>query len=133
MLLASGETWEEEMNTYLNVPVVTGHQSRGTAHEAEARRSRSERAIAALRRARGHVFASQTNLSWATRTGQSGSGRRGWQVKARDLHPGDVVQQHDWPLHVRQVTLSEATVAIAVTEFEFPLRYAADEPVQLAA
>jgi hypothetical protein len=24
-------------------------------------------------------------------------------------------------------------VAIAVTEFEFPLRYAADEPVQLAA
>ena len=121
------------MNAYLNAPVVTGHQSRGTAHGPEARRSRSERTIAAVRRACGHVFASQTNLSPATPTVQSGSGRRGWQVQARDLHPGDVVQQHDWPLHVRQVTLSEATVAIAVTEFEFPLRYAADERVQLAA
>jgi len=56
-----------------------------------------------------------------------------WHVKARDLHPGDVVQQCDWPLHVREVTFSQATVAIAVTEFEFPLHYGADAQVQLAA
>jgi hypothetical protein len=36
-------------------------------------------------------------------------------------------------LHVREVTLSQAAVAIAVTEFEFPLHYAADAQVQLAA
>ena len=59
--------------------------------------------------------------------------RLGAHVKARDLHPGDVVQQYDWPLHVREVTLSQATVAIAVTEFEFPLHYTADAQVQLAA
>lgn len=57
----------------------------------------------------------------------------GWQVKAQDLHPGDVVQQCDWPLHVREVTLSQAAVAVTVTEFEFPLHYMADEQVQLAA
>lgn len=54
-------------------------------------------------------------------------------VRARDLHPGDVVQQYDWPLHVRAVTLSQKEVAVAVTEFEFPLHYAADAHVQLAA
>jgi hypothetical protein len=54
-------------------------------------------------------------------------------IKACDLHPGDVVQQYDWPLHVREVTLSQEDVAIAVTEFEFPLHYAADAQVQLAA
>ncbi|HZE50883.1 MAG TPA: hypothetical protein VE074_15035 [Jatrophihabitantaceae bacterium] len=52
-------------------------------------------------------------------------------VQARDLHPGDVLQEHDWPLHVREVTLSPAAVTIAVTEFEFPLHYAADAQVQL--
>ena len=52
---------------------------------------------------------------------------------ARDLRPGDVVQQLDWSLHVREVNISQAAVAIAVTEFGFPLRYAADAPVQLAA
>jgi hypothetical protein len=52
-------------------------------------------------------------------------------VQARDLHPGDVLQQHDWPLHVREVTLSLAAVTVAVTEFEFPLHYAADAEVQL--
>jgi hypothetical protein len=57
----------------------------------------------------------------------------GWHVKGRDLHRGDVVQQFDWPLHVREVTLSQAAVTIAVTEFEFPLHYAADAQVQLAA
>lgn len=57
----------------------------------------------------------------------------GWHVKARDLHRGDVVQQFDWPLHVRAVTRSQDAVAIAVTEFEFPLHYAADAQVQLAA
>lgn len=59
--------------------------------------------------------------------------RSEWHVKSRELHPGDVVQQCDWPLHVREVTLSQADVAIAVTEFEFPLHYAADANVQLAA
>ena len=59
--------------------------------------------------------------------------RPGWHVNARDLHPGDVVQQCDWPLHVREVMLSQAAVTVAVSEFEFPLHYAADEQVQLAA
>jgi hypothetical protein len=45
---------------------------------------------------------------------------------ARDLHPGDVVQQYDWALHVREVKVSQATVAIAVTELGFHLKYAAD-------
>lgn len=57
----------------------------------------------------------------------------GWHVNARDVHPGDVVQQFDWSLHVREVTHNQAAVVIAVTEFEFPLRYAADAQVQLAA
>lgn len=55
------------------------------------------------------------------------------QVKACDLQPGDVVQQLDWPLHVREVTLTRNDVAITVTEFEFLLHYAADAPVRLAA
>jgi hypothetical protein len=54
-------------------------------------------------------------------------------VKACDLQPGDVVQQLDWPLHVREVTLTRNDVAITVTEFEFLLHYAADASVQLAA
>lgn len=54
-------------------------------------------------------------------------------VKAGDLHPGDVVQQFDWTLHVCEVNVSQAAVAIAVTEFGFPLHYAADEHVRLAA
>jgi hypothetical protein len=59
--------------------------------------------------------------------------RPDWHVKACDLQPGDVVQQLDWPLHIREVTLGQKDVAIAVTEFEFLLHYAADAPVQLAA
>jgi hypothetical protein len=54
-------------------------------------------------------------------------------VLARELCPGDVVQEHDWSLHVREVKVSQAAVAIAVTEFGFPLRYAADAHVRLAA
>jgi len=54
-------------------------------------------------------------------------------VTARDLHPGDVVQQYDWSLHVREVKVSQAAVAITVTEFAFALRYAADAQVRLAA
>jgi hypothetical protein len=54
-------------------------------------------------------------------------------VMACDLRPGDVVQQCDWSLHVCEVKVSEAAVAIAVTEFGFPLRYATDAQVQLAA
>jgi hypothetical protein len=52
---------------------------------------------------------------------------------ARDLRPGDVVQQYDWLLHVREVNVRQAAVAIAVTEFGFPLHYAADAHVRLAA
>src|SRR5262245_35485049 len=48
-------------------------------------------------------------------------------VEARDLHPGDIMQQHDWYLHVRDVKISPAVVAVAVTEFGFELHYAADE------
>ncbi len=59
--------------------------------------------------------------------------RLGRHVNARDLHPGDIVQQHDWSLHVREVKVSQAAVAIAVTEFGFQLHYAADEQVRLAA
>jgi hypothetical protein len=55
------------------------------------------------------------------------------QVMVRDLRPGDVVQQYDWSLHVREVTVSRAAVAITVTEFGFPLHYAADAQIQLAA
>jgi len=54
-------------------------------------------------------------------------------VTARDLHPGDVVQQFDWPLHVLAVTLGHTGVEITVTEFDFPLHYPADTHVQLAA
>jgi hypothetical protein len=63
----------------------------------------------------------------------STTSRPSWQIWARDLHPGDVVQQFDWPLHVRAVTLCQTAVEIRVTEFDFPLRYAADARVQLAA
>jgi hypothetical protein len=66
-------------------------------------------------------------------TAHSNDNQSGWHVQARDLHPGDVVQQFDWPLHVREVTLDRSAVAIAVIEFEFPLHYAADARVQLAA
>src|SRR5215468_10746995 len=54
-------------------------------------------------------------------------------VKARDLHRGDVVQQCDWPLHVRKVMISRTLVTIVVSEFGFPLHYAADAKVQLVA
>lgn len=62
---------------------------------------------------------------------QSTSTRLGRQVKARDLHPGDIMQQHDWSLHVRGVEIGPAVVAVAVTEFGFHLHYGADEQVQL--
>ena len=55
------------------------------------------------------------------------------QVTARDVHPGDVVQQFDWPLHVRAVALGQTAVQITVTEFDFPLHYPADAKIQLAA
>jgi len=54
-------------------------------------------------------------------------------VNARDLHPGDLMQQGDWTLRVCEVTVSQTTVAITVTEFGFPLHYAADTRVQLVA
>jgi len=60
------------------------------------------------------------------------SPRMGPLVKARDTHPGDVMQQCDWSLHVREITVSQ-TVAITVSEFGFPLHYAADTSIQLVA
>jgi len=65
-------------------------------------------------------------------TAHSTTVRLARRVKARDLHPGDIVQQYDWPLHVCEVTIGQAAVAIAVTEFGFQLHYAADEQVRLA-
>jgi hypothetical protein len=53
-------------------------------------------------------------------------------VKARDLHPGDIVQQHDWSLHVRGVAIGPALVAVAVIEFGFELHYAAEEMLRVA-
>jgi hypothetical protein len=66
-------------------------------------------------------------------TAHSNTIRLARRVKARDLHPGDIVQQYDWSLHVRKVNVSQAAVAIAVTEFGFQLHYGADERVWLAA
>jgi hypothetical protein len=56
----------------------------------------------------------------------------GRHVKARDLHPGDIMQQHDWSLHVLDVKIGPAVVAVAVTEFGFELHYAAGETLQVA-
>jgi hypothetical protein len=66
-------------------------------------------------------------------TPRSNTTRPGRHVNARDLHPGDVMQQYDWSLHVRDVEVSHDAVAIAVSEFGFPLHYAADEQIRLAA
>jgi hypothetical protein len=80
-----------------------------------------------------------THETWSARTNEAASTTRSnttrlsRHVTARDLHPGDVVQQHDWSLHVREVEVSQAVVAIAVTEFGFPLHYAADARITLAA
>jgi hypothetical protein len=67
------------------------------------------------------------------RPGHQPATARARLVMARDLRPGDVVQQYDWLLHVREVNVRQADVAIAVTEFGFPLHYAADAHVRLAA
>ena len=67
------------------------------------------------------------------RPGHQPATGQGRLVMARDLRPGDVVEQCDWSLHVREVKISHAAVAIAVTEFGFPLRYAADAQVRLVA
>jgi hypothetical protein len=53
--------------------------------------------------------------------------RLGRHVKARDLHPGYIIQQHDWSLHVREVKVGPAVVAVGITEFGFELHYAGDE------
>jgi hypothetical protein len=55
------------------------------------------------------------------------------RVKARDLHPGDIVRQHDWLLHIRDVIVGQTAVAIAVTEFDFQLHYAVDAQLPLAS
>jgi len=55
------------------------------------------------------------------------------RVLARDLRPGDIVQQCDWTLHVCEVRVGQAAVDVAVTEFGFPLHYAADAQIHLAA
>ena len=86
-----------------------------------SRRTRAERSAASLAERR------------SCRPGRQPATEQARLVTARDLRPGDVVQQHDWSLHVREVNVSQAAVAIAVTEFGFLLRYAADAQVQLAA
>jgi hypothetical protein len=42
------------------------------------------------------------------------------------------MQQHDWSLHVQDVKIGPAVVAVAVIEFGFELHYAADETLQVA-
>jgi len=37
-------------------------------------------------------------------------------ILAADLHPGDVVREHDWRLHVAAVEREGASVAFTVTE-----------------
>ena len=56
----------------------------------------------------------------------------GRHVKARDLHPGDIVQQHDWSLHVRRVEIRPAVVVVTVIEFGFELHYTAEEMLRVA-
>jgi hypothetical protein len=46
-------------------------------------------------------------------------------VLAGDLHPGDVVREHDWLLHVGAVEREGASVAFAVTEFPGTLMHRA--------
>jgi hypothetical protein len=97
-----------------DVITIARHDS---AHSHESRLNSMDRGAEAGDRASAH----------------STTSRPSWHKWARDLHPGDVVQQFDWPLHVRAVTLCQTAVEIRVTEFDFPLHYAADARVQLAA
>jgi len=46
-------------------------------------------------------------------------------VLAADLHPGDVVREHDWRLHVTAVDAWDACVAFAVSEFPGTLMHRA--------
>jgi len=49
-------------------------------------------------------------------------------VLARDLHPGDVWREHDWPLHVSSDAHVEGNSAVfAVTEFPWLMHRPADE------
>ncbi len=88
----------------------------------------------------GEVDSLETWLHPNDETGTAPSGAAGQltttglsrQVKARDLHPGDILQQCDWSLHVREVQIGEPVVAVAVTEFGFALHYADDEMLRVA-
>lgn len=93
------------------------------------------RAVQTLERSRPALAESSAPLSErrSCRLGHQPATGQARLVMACDLRPGDVVQQCDWSLHVREVKVTQAAVAIAVTEFGFPLRYAADAHVQLAA
>lgn len=74
----------------------------------------------------------QTGNPTDTAATQSPTTCLGRPVKARDLHPGDIIQQHDWSLHVREVNIGPAAVTVAVTEFGFDLHYTANDTLQLA-
>jgi hypothetical protein len=50
-------------------------------------------------------------------------------VLARDLHPGDVVHQHDWNLHVRRVDVDGNSVAFVVDEFPGDVQHRAADAV----
>jgi hypothetical protein len=75
----------------------------------------------------------QAGIAGGHATARSHTIRLERHITARDLHPGDVIQQYDWSLHVREVDVGHVTVAIAVTEFGFPLHYAAHEQIKLTA
>jgi hypothetical protein len=91
----------------LSVAEVDAHRPRNTSARTHRnlRRRRSKKSVAAGHNDRG---------------------------VARDLHPGDIMQQHDWSLHVREVKIGPAVIAATVTEFGFELHYAAEEMLRVA-
>jgi hypothetical protein len=74
----------------------------------------------------------KTDSPTDTAAAQSTTIAPGRHVRARDLHPGDIMQQRDWSLHVREVKIGPAVIAATVTEFGFELHYAAEEMLRVA-
>lgn len=54
------------------------------------------------------------------------------KIPAQDLACGDLLQVHDWRLHVMAVDTDAGTV-VQTAEFGFPLHYAPDELVDVVA
>lgn len=52
------------------------------------------------------------------------------RIHAEELASGDVLQMHDWQLHVVTVDYDTAT-AVGTAEFDFPLHFAAGDVVDV--